>query len=156
MKRSIKYISVLLSALITAGCCSTVFSAATISDYTDSVKAIYEKIKDGKKVLYDENKNEIPLEELNDDTGNAKNNLPKSYDLRDYGRVSKVKNQGSEGYCWAFASVASMESSILSKANSEIRLAKTRTKNSTFQRQAWCGTFTPEQLTRSRLFIMII
>ena len=76
MKRSIKYISVLLSALITAGCCSTVFSAATISDYTDSVKAIYEKIKDGKKVLYDENKNEIPLEELNDDTGNAKNNLP--------------------------------------------------------------------------------
>jgi PBP1b-binding outer membrane lipoprotein LpoB len=92
MKRSIKYISVLLSALITAGCCSTVFSAATISDYTDSVKAIYEKIKDGKKVLYDENKNEIPLEELNDDTGNAKNNLPKSYDLRDYGRVSKVKN----------------------------------------------------------------
>ena len=51
MKRSIKYISVLLSALITAGCCSTVFSAATISDYTDSVKAIYEKIKDGKKVL---------------------------------------------------------------------------------------------------------
>lgn len=119
MKRSIKYISVLLSALITAGCCSTVFSAATISDYTDSVKAIYEKIKDGKKVLYDENKNEIPLEELNDDTGNAKNNLPKSYDLRDYGRVSKVKNQGSEGYCWAFASVASMESSILSQ--SELR-----------------------------------
>ena len=46
MKRSIKYISVLLSALITAGCCSTAFSAATISDYTDSVKAIYEKIKD--------------------------------------------------------------------------------------------------------------
>ncbi len=41
-------------------------------------------------------------------------NLPEKYDLRDYNRVSPVKNQGKNGSCWAFATYGSMES-VLSK-----------------------------------------
>ena len=35
---------------------------------------------------------------------------PSSYDLRDYGNVTPVKNQGTCGSCWAFAALASIES----------------------------------------------
>ena len=38
---------------------------------------------------------------------------PATYDLRSTGRVSPVKNQGSCGSCWAFASYGSMESEAL-------------------------------------------
>jgi len=36
-----------------------------------------------------------------------------SYDLRSLGRVSSVKDQGSFGTCWAFASCGSLESALL-------------------------------------------
>lgn len=39
--------------------------------------------------------------------------LPSSYDLRDYGKMSSVKDQGSEGNCWAFATYGSLESCLL-------------------------------------------
>lgn len=123
MKKSFKCISLMLSSLLILGCGSTAFSAATVED-NESVKAIYEKIEEGRTVLYDENNNEIPVEKLNNDTENISKKLPQKYDLRDYGRVSKVKNQGSEGYCWAFASVASMESSILSQNDLKSKLGE--------------------------------
>ena len=37
------------------------------------------------------------------------NAAPAAYDWRDYGRVSPVKDQGSCGSCWAFATVANLE-----------------------------------------------
>ncbi|MDD1645278.1 MAG: lectin like domain-containing protein, partial [Methanomicrobiales archaeon] len=39
--------------------------------------------------------------------------FPATYDLRTLGRVSSVKDQGSCGSCWAFASYGSLESTLL-------------------------------------------
>lgn len=52
MKKSFKCISLMLSSLLILGCGSTAFSAATVED-NESVKAIYEKIEEGRTVLYD-------------------------------------------------------------------------------------------------------
>ncbi|MBQ7221701.1 MAG: hypothetical protein IJS28_12065 [Synergistaceae bacterium] len=41
--------------------------------------------------------------------------LPSRYDLRDYGRVTGIKNQGVPGPCWAFAALGAMESNYLTK-----------------------------------------
>lgn len=45
--------------------------------------------------------------------------LPSSYDLRDYGYVTPVKDQKDGGNCWAFSSIAALESCIL-KATGEV------------------------------------
>lgn len=39
--------------------------------------------------------------------------LPEKYDSRDYGYVSPVKNQGTDGACWAFAANGAVESYCL-------------------------------------------
>ncbi|MBR4196089.1 MAG: hypothetical protein IKQ95_05190 [Synergistaceae bacterium] len=41
--------------------------------------------------------------------------LPSRYDLRDYGRITSVKNQGIPGPCWAFAALGAMESNWLTQ-----------------------------------------
>ena len=41
--------------------------------------------------------------------------LPSRYDLRDYGRVTSIKNQGIPGPCWAFAALGAMESNYLTQ-----------------------------------------
>jgi len=43
------------------------------------------------------------------------NNLPSSYDLRDYGYVTPVRNQTPFGICWAFGIMGAIESNILKK-----------------------------------------
>ena len=53
----------MLSPLLILGCGSTAFSAATVED-NKSVKAIYEKIEEGRTVLYDENNNKFLLKNL--------------------------------------------------------------------------------------------
>ena len=43
----------------------------------------------------------------------TRESLPASFDLREEGRVSPVRDQGERGSCWAFAAVAAMESALL-------------------------------------------
>ncbi len=53
--------------------------------------------------------------------------LPSKYDLRKQGRVTGVKDQGSERtFCWAFATLASMESNLITQgiAGPEIDLSE--------------------------------
>ncbi len=52
------------------------------------------------------------VENVPDIYGNA-DVLPESFDLRDYGLSTSVKNQNPFGTCWTFASAASAESSIM-------------------------------------------
>lgn len=41
--------------------------------------------------------------------------IPASYDSRSYNRVTSVKNQNPYGACWSFATMAAVESSMISK-----------------------------------------
>jgi len=41
--------------------------------------------------------------------------LPSQFDLRDYGYITPVKNQGDTGTCWAHASLAAAESNMVMK-----------------------------------------
>ncbi|HMK47810.1 MAG TPA: lectin like domain-containing protein [Methanocella sp.] len=43
----------------------------------------------------------------------VKTDYPTSYDLRQQGKVTDIRDQGSSGSCWAFASIASLESYLL-------------------------------------------
>ena len=55
--------------------------------------------------------------------------IPSSYDLRDYGFVTPIKNQGSDGNCWAFAVIGALESCILKAAGVEYDLSEENMKN---------------------------
>ena len=55
---------------------------------------------------------DVPHEETSDGLLNAAS-FPSSYDLRDEGAVTAVRNQNPHGTCWTYATVASAESNIL-------------------------------------------
>jgi len=55
--------------------------------------------------------------------------IPSSYDLREQGRITSVKNQGSIGSCWAFSSLASLESYILGTEGESRDFSENNMKN---------------------------
>ena len=56
-------------------------------------------------------------------------NLPDSYNLKDYGYVTSIKTQGSGGNCWSFALLAALESCILKAGGEEFDLSEGNVKN---------------------------
>ena len=55
--------------------------------------------------------------------------IPTSYDLREHGMVSPVKDQQSGGNCWAFAAIAALESAILKTSGEMLDLSEGNMKN---------------------------
>lgn len=51
--------------------------------------------------------------------GTAKNNLPATWDSRDHGWITPVKDQGDIGACWAFGSCATLETQLLKSGRGE-------------------------------------
>lgn len=60
------------------------------------------------RVTYDLRSNWIDLTRLDEEKL-----LPAAYDMRDYGRVTPVRDQGRYGTCWAFASLGALETTLL-------------------------------------------
>lgn len=60
------------------------------------------------KVTYDLRANWIDLTRLE-----GEKLLPDAYDMREYGRVTPVRDQGRYGTCWAFASLGALETTLL-------------------------------------------
>lgn len=55
--------------------------------------------------------------------------IPSRYDLRELGQVTSVKNQGNDGNCWAFATIATLESCILKALGNNYDLSESNMKN---------------------------
>ena len=59
--------------------------------------------------------------------------LPSSYDLRDYGWVTSVKNQKPGGDCWTFAIYAALESYLLKYENITYDFSENNMKNAMYE-----------------------
>lgn len=55
--------------------------------------------------------------------------LPSKFDLRSIGAVTPVKNQGQSGNCWAFATIATLESAILKATGKQYILSEGNLKD---------------------------
>ncbi len=102
-----------------AGMCSalTVNAAGKEeSGHIPNVSTLTLKADNNVSKFYNADGEEVDLSDLNISTFSRRRALlPSKYDLRDEGRSTSVKDQGSYGFCWSFASIASMESNILTK-----------------------------------------
>lgn len=130
MNRLKKAFSIILACAFTASTCTmSMLSVNAAKIDFQEVSSITQKLDDdGSLAYYDNNGNEVSVESLNDDS-TANKTYPSKYDLRDYDRITSVKNQGNEGYCWAFASAAAIESNILTNPKLSKKIGENPAKN---------------------------
>lgn len=114
-----KVCSILLAIAMLTGVCSTLTVNAAEKEnrkHTPNVSTLTLKADNNVSKYYNAKGEEVDLSDLNTSTFSRRRALlPSKFDLRDEGRSTSVKDQGLEGYCWSFASNASMESNILTK-----------------------------------------
>lgn len=113
LKKTLSF--VLSFALLAAAVLTIPVNAA--EDESEPVSKVFYQVmtENNLPIFEDEFGNEIDINTLNDDVSVDEKSLPKSYDLRDYNRATPVRDQSTEGLCWDFASVSSIESNILSQ-----------------------------------------
>ncbi len=110
-----KGISILLSSIIAFSATTSV--GAVINTNDSQILSHYEVI-DGKLHLV-KNKNIVPDSKHNTYGLIKSDNLPSSYSLIDEGYVSSIKDQYPYGTCWAFNTLASMESAAIKTGNAD-------------------------------------
>ena len=114
-----KVCSLLLATSMIAGLgCTLTANAAENekSKHTPDVSALTLKSDNNVSRFFNAEGEEVDLSALNSSSFLRRRVMvPSKYDLRDEGRSTSVKNQGSEGFCWSFASNASMESNIITQ-----------------------------------------
>ncbi len=113
-----KICSLLLATSMLTGVGSTLTANAAANEkskHTPNVSTLTLKSDNNLSKFYNADGEEVDLSGLNISTFSRRVALPSKFDLRDEGRSTNVKDQGKHGFCWSFASTASMESSILTK-----------------------------------------
>lgn len=111
----------LLSNLVVVTSAAETEVAGTLKSY--GLSSVERVIENNISVYYDENGNEVDIT-ANNRSLRMWSSLPESYDLRDENRSTSVKDQGSEGLCWDFASTASIESNILTNPELSSKLGE--------------------------------
>lgn len=111
-----KVCSLLLATSMLAGLGSTLTAMAAETKHTPNVSTLTLKTDNNVSKFYNADGKEVDLDNLNTSTFLRKRvALPEKFDLRNEGRSTSVKDQGQHGFCWSFASTASMESNIITK-----------------------------------------
>ena len=83
--------------------------ADCVSDFADSDSENGYLPLQGAAIAFENSDGEQPLYGSAAET----DTVPESYDLREQGIITSVKDQGSDGMCWAFATLGAAESHLL-------------------------------------------
>lgn len=89
----------------------TGFPRETFEDFTEKTSG--ETFEDFPEEISRETFEDFPEETSEETTEAFPEELPAAYDGRQTGRAPKIKNQGSLGTCWAFASLMALEARLL-------------------------------------------
>ena len=117
MKKSVlkATLCTLLSTLIALPASIVSFSAES-----SNPEILFELKTDKNGFQYLEENADIKADKLKADNNLLKSvSLPAKYNLADNNFVSKVKNQNPYGTCWAFSTLASLESTLIKSGNAD-------------------------------------